>query len=174
MTLCPCSSRSHPQYNRSVPADPTDPARPATIRVLGLDVGDRRIGIAISDELRTIAQPVATLTRTSRRYDLRYFDRLLRLRPFAEIVVGLPLYPSGDRSPQAAKAEAFATQLGKHLGLPIHMWDERLSTSEAHRYLDATNRPGTTRKQVIDQVAAVLILENWLAAHANEKQRNEK
>jgi putative Holliday junction resolvase len=95
---------------------------PAPTRVLGLDVGDRRIGIAISDELRTIAQPVATLTRTSRRYDLRYFDRLLRLRPFAEIVVGLPLYPSGDRSPQAAKAETFAAQLGEHLGLPIHMW----------------------------------------------------
>ncbi len=106
-----------------------------------------------------------TLTRTSRRNDLRYFSHLLRLRPFDQIVVGLPLYPSGDPSPQAAKVQTFATQLGDHLKLPIHLWDERLSTSEAHRYLDATGRPGTTRRQVIDQISAVLILENWLAAH---------
>jgi len=140
-------------------------------RVLGLDVGDRRIGIAISDELRTMAQPVATLTRSSRRYDLRYFEQLLRKRPFTLIVAGLPLYPSGDRSPQAEKAQAFAEQLCEHLDVPLVMWDERMSTSEAHRYLDATERPGNTRKQVIDQIAAVLILESWLACQQNEKQR---
>jgi putative Holliday junction resolvase len=133
--------------------------------VLGLDVGDRRIGIAISDALRITAQPLNTLTRTSRRNDLRYFSQLLRLHPFGQIVVGLPLYPSGDPSPQAAKVQAFAAQLGNHLQIPIHLWDERLSTSEAHRYLDATGRPGITRRQVIDQISAVLILENWLAAH---------
>lgn len=140
-------------------------------RVLGLDIGDRRIGIAISDELRNIAQPVATLTRTSRRYDLRYFDQLLRKRPFVLIIAGLPLYPSGDRSPQAEKAQLFAEQLSQHLSIPVLMWDERLSTSEAHRYLDATGRPGSTRREVIDQVAAVLILESWLAAQANERAR---
>jgi putative Holliday junction resolvase len=140
-------------------------------RVLGLDIGDRRIGIAISDELRTLAQPVATLTRSSKRYDLRYFDQLLRRRPFTLMIAGLPLYPSGDRSPQAEKAQAFADQLSEHLGIPVILWDERLSTSEAHRYLDATGRPGSTRKEVIDQIAAVLILESWLAAQANERER---
>lgn len=144
-----------------------------TGRVLGLDIGDRRIGIAISDELCTLAQPVATLTRSSRRNDLRYFDNLMRKRPFNHIVAGLPLYPSGDRSPQAEKAQAFAELLSEHLGIPLTMWDERLSTSEAHRYLDATGRPGTTRREVIDQIAAVLILENWLAFQANEKRRGE-
>jgi putative Holliday junction resolvase len=114
---------------------------------------------------------VATLTRSSRRYDLRYFDRLLRLRPFTQIVAGLPLYPSGDRSPQAAKAEAFARQLSAHLGIPVALWDERLSTAEAHRYLDATGRAPITRREVIDQIAAVLILESWLAAQANKKGR---
>jgi putative Holliday junction resolvase len=145
--------------------DSTSPPGPVLSPVLGLDVGDRRIGIAISDPLRITAQPLNTLTRTSRRNDLRYFSHLLRLRPFDQIVVGLPLYPSGDPSPQAAKVQTFAAQLGDHLKLPIHLWDERLSTSEAHRYLDATGRPGTTRRQVIDQISAVLILENWLAAH---------
>lgn len=139
--------------------------------VLGLDIGNRRVGIAMSDGLRALAQPVATLTRTNRRNDLRYFDRLLRMRPFTLIVAGLPLYPSGDRSPQAEKAEVFARQLGDHLGIDVAFWDERLSTAEAHRYLDATGRAPKTRREVIDQIAAVLILESWLAAHANEKSR---
>ncbi len=133
-------------------------------RVLGLDVGNRRIGIALTDENRTTVQPYATLARTNRRNDLRYFDRLMRLRPFAEIVIGLPLYPSGDQSPQAAQSQAYAGMLREHFALPTHLWDERMSTAEAHRYLDATDYAKTQRKQVIDQLAAVLILENWLAA----------
>lgn len=138
-------------------------------RVLGLDIGDRRVGIALSDESRTIALPVATMTRSNRRNDLRYFHRMLRLQPFAEIVAGLPLYPSGDRSPQAEKAETFAKDLAAHLKLPLTMWDERLSTAEAHRYMDATERPGTTRKAVVDQIAAVLILEGWLSAQKSSE-----
>jgi putative holliday junction resolvase len=141
--------------------------------VLGLDIGDRRIGIAISDPLQTIAQPVATLTRSNHRNDLRYFQRLLRLRPFSQIVAGLPLYPSGDRSPQAAKAEAFGQELSAHLKIPVAFWDERMSTAEGHRYLDATGRPPARRREVIDQIAAVLILESWLAAQANEKSRRK-
>jgi putative Holliday junction resolvase len=141
--------------------------------VLALDIGNRRVGIAMSDPLRMIAQPVATLTRSNRRNDLRYFQRLLRHHPFTQIVAGLPLYPSGDPSPQAGKAEAFARELSEDLKVPVFFWDERLSTAEAHRYLDATGLAPTRRRPVIDQIAAVLILESWLAAQANEKSRQQ-
>ena len=131
---------------------------------MGLDVGDRRIGVAVSDPLGLTAQPVMTLVRTNRRQDLKSLLRLIRRYDCAEIVVGNPLYMSGDQSPQAAKAQAFAQMLREETGLPVHLWDERLTTTEAHRHLHAAGRPGSEHKAVVDQVAAVLILEGWLAA----------
>jgi putative Holliday junction resolvase len=71
---------------------------------------------------------------------------------------------SGDQSPQAAKAQAFAELLSEETGLPVHLWDERLTTTEAHRHLHAAARPGSGHKAVVDQVAAVLILESFLLA----------
>jgi len=133
-------------------------------RIMGLDVGDRRIGVAVSDPLGLTAQPVMTLVRTNRRQDLKSLLRLIRRYDCAEIVVGNPLYMSGDQSPQAAKAQAFAQMLREETGLPVHLWDERLTTTEAHRHLHAAGRPGSEHKAVVDQVAAVLILEGWLAA----------
>jgi putative Holliday junction resolvase len=133
-------------------------------RIMGLDVGDRRIGVAVSDPLGLTAQPVMTLVRTNRRQDLKSLLRLIRRYDCAEIVVGNPLHMSGDQSPQAAKAQAFAQMLREETGLPVHLWDERLTTTEAHRHLHAAGRPGSEHKAVVDQVAAVLILEGWLAA----------
>ena len=131
---------------------------------MGLDVGDRRIGVAVSDPLGLTAQPLMTLVRTNRRQDLKSLQRLIRKYNCAEIVVGNPLYMSGDQSPQAAKAQAFAQMLREETGLPVHLWDERLTTTEAHRHLHAVGRAGSEHKAVVDQVAAVLILEGWLAA----------
>lgn len=131
---------------------------------MGLDVGDRRIGVAVSDALGLTAQPVLTLTRTNRKQDLKSIQRLIRRHGCAAVVVGNPLYMSGDQSPQAAKAQAFAQMLGEETGLPVHLWDERLTTTEAHRHLHAAGRAGSEHKAVVDQVAAVLILESWLAA----------
>lgn len=133
-------------------------------RVMGLDVGDRRVGVAVSDELGLTAQPVLTLVRTNRKQDMKSLGRLLRKYGCGAIVVGNPLYMSGDLSPQAVKAQAFAGHLREEFGLPVHLWDERLTTTEAHRHLHAAGRAGTEHKQVVDQVAAVLILESWLAA----------
>jgi putative Holliday junction resolvase len=133
-------------------------------RIMGLDVGDRRIGVAVSDPLGLTAQPLMTLVRTNRRQDLKSLLRLIRRYDCAEIVVGNPLHMSGDQSPQAAKAQAFAQMLREETGLPVHLWDERLTTTEAHRHLHAAGRPGSEHKAVVDQVAAVLILEGWLAA----------
>ena len=135
-------------------------------RMMGLDVGDRRIGVAVSDGLGLTAQPVLTLVRTNRRQDLRSLARLVRRYSCTQIVVGNPLYMSGDLSPQAAKAQDFAAFLREELKLPVHLWDERLTTTEAHRHLHASGRAGTEHRAVIDQVAAVLILQSYLDAQA--------
>jgi putative Holliday junction resolvase len=135
-------------------------------RFMGLDVGDRRIGVAVSDALGMTAQPVLTLHRTGRRDDMRSLLRLLRRHRCSAIVVGNPLYMSGDLSPQAVKTQEFARKLGEESGLPVHLWDERLTTTEAHRHLHAAGRPGAEHRGVVDQVAAVLILQGFLDAAA--------
>jgi putative holliday junction resolvase len=135
---------------------------------MGLDVGDRRIGVAVSDPLGLTAQPILTLVRTNRRQDLKALTRLIRRYDCAEIVVGNPLYMSGDLSPQAAKAQEFARILREETGLPIHLWDERLTTTEAHRHLHASGRPGSDHRAVVDQVAAVLILQSFLDSHQTQ------
>lgn len=145
---------------------------PAAIaRVLGLDVGDRRVGVAVSDERGITAQPVLTLVRSNRRQDLRSLARILRKHACTEIVVGNPLYMSGDLSPQAIKAQAFAEMLRQQFGLPVSLWDERLTTTEAHRLLHLAGRAGSEHKMVVDQVAAVLILQSFLDARANNVAR---
>lgn len=132
-------------------------------RFLALDVGSRRIGVAVSDELGLTAQPVMTLQRRQHtREDLRSLARLARRFHVAGIVVGNPLHLSGEESPRSAKTKAFAAELGELSGLPIHMWDERLSTQEAHEILYKAGRDRREHRQVVDQVAATLILESFL------------
>jgi putative Holliday junction resolvase len=136
-------------------------------RVLGLDVGDRRIGVAISDGLGLTAQPLFTLQRTGRKGDLKkelkWIGRLLRKHGVTEVVVGNPLHMSGDVSPQAMKAQAFAEALRTEFGVTVHLWDERLTSVAANEILDeAGYARGAERKKVIDQVAAVVILRGFL------------
>jgi putative holliday junction resolvase len=138
-------------------------------RLMGLDVGDRRIGVAVSDPLGLTAQPVLTLVRSNRRQDLKSLMRVIRKYACEEIVVGNPLYMSGDQSPQAAKAQAFAQMLREETGLPVHLWDERLTTTEAHRHLHAAGVAGSGHRAVVDQVAAVLILQGFLDSRRNQK-----
>src|SRR5271168_139500 len=138
--------------------------------LLGLDVGDRRVGVAVSDAMGLTAQPVMTLHRTNRRQDARSLLRVVRKYECTEIVVGNPLYMSGDLSPQATKAQAFAHMLREETGLPVHLWDERLTTTEAHRHLHASGLGGAEHKRVVDQVAAVLILQGYLDALAIRKE----
>lgn len=132
-------------------------------RYLALDIGTRRIGVAVSDELGLTAQPVMTLeVRRNRREDLRSIARLARRFTVAGIVVGHPLHLSGETSPRAAKVQQFAAELGELTGLPIHLWDERLTTHEAQQILYAAGRPRQEHKEVVDQVAATLILQSFL------------
>ncbi len=160
------------------PAEPRSPA-PGPERILAFDVGDRRIGLALSDPLGYTAQPLFTLHRGRLKDDLKSIARVLRRHgPIAEAVVGNPLYMSGDVSPQALRAQSFADSLRSELGLRVHLWDERLTTTQAHRHLDdlghsrQPNAQGVARKQIIDQVAAVLILQAFLEARANERARD--
>lgn len=132
-------------------------------RFLGLDVGNRRIGVAVSDELGLTAQPVLTLERRrSRREDLRSLARLARRFDVAGIVVGNPLHLEGGESRQAAKTQAFAAELGELTGLPIHLRDERLTSHEAHQLLYEAGHARQEHRRVVDQVAASIILQGFL------------
>lgn len=132
-------------------------------RYLGLDVGNRRIGVAVSDELGLTAQPVMTLERKrSLREDLRSLARLARRFGVVGIVVGNPVHLSGNVSPQAAKTQTFAAALSELSGLPIHLWDERLTTREAHQILYEAGQARQQHRRVVDQVAAMLILQSFL------------
>jgi putative Holliday junction resolvase len=136
-------------------------------RYLGLDVGNRRIGVAVSDELGVTAQPVLTLERRRvapgvSRDDLRSLARLAKRFGVVGIVVGNPVHLSGDVSPQAVRTQAFAAALGELTGLPIHLWDERLTTREAHQILYEAGHARQEHRRVVDQVAAALILQSFL------------
>lgn len=139
----------------------TLPDRPR--RYLALDIGSKRIGVAVSDELGLTAQPVLTLERKRNpRDDLRSLGRLARRYGVAAIVVGNPLHLSGEQSPRAANTQAFAAELGELTGLPIHLWDERLTTHEAHQILYKAGHARQEHRYVVDQVAATLILQSFL------------
>ena len=126
--------------------------------------------MAVSDELGLTAQPVMTLERKRNvREDLRSLARLARRFGVVGIVVGNPVHLSGDLSPQAEKAQAFAAQLGELSGLPIHLWDERLTSREAHEILYEAGHARQEHRKVVDQVAAVLILTSFLEAERREQ-----
>jgi putative holliday junction resolvase len=137
---------------------------PGARRLLGLDVGARRIGVAVSDELGLTAQAVDTIVRTNKRTDLHHVRRFLERYGATEIVVGHPLHMSGSEGRQAQKAAEFAEELRAKFALPVHLWDERLTTAEAERVLKQTSMGIERRREVIDQLAAVLILQSWLDA----------
>jgi putative pre-16S rRNA nuclease len=134
----------------------------AVQRVLGLDVGSKRIGIAISDPLGITAQGLETLQRQNKRLDFEKLSKLVRDYQVAEIVVGFPLRMSGAEGIQAEKMQRFAQELRERIGLPVHLWDERLSSAEANRLLRETEMSIKRRGQVVDQMAAVLILQSWM------------
>ncbi len=142
----------------------------AAPRYLGLDIGARRIGVAVSDELGLTAQAVLTLTRKRNpRDDLRSLTRLCRRFGCVGIVAGNPLHLSGEMSAQAARTQAFAEELALMAQLPLTLWDERLTTREAHALLYAAGKPRQEHRQLVDQVAAVLILQSFLDAQRDAR-----
>jgi putative holliday junction resolvase len=131
-------------------------------RILGLDVGSRRIGIAVSDPLGITAQGLETLQRRNKRTDLAALELVIRQYAVREIVVGLPLRMSGAEGTQSDKMQVFAEDLRKRFRLPVHMWDERLTSAEANRLLRETDLSIEKRAKAVDRMAAVLILQGWM------------
>jgi putative holliday junction resolvase len=136
-------------------------------RVLGLDVGSKTIGMAVSDPLGITAQGLRTLRRKNKRSDLQALEQVIRSYEIAEIVVGYPLRMSGLEGTQSEKMARFAEDLRKHFRLPVHLWDERLTSAEANRVLRESEMSIKRRGEVVDQLAAVLILQSWMEARTN-------
>jgi len=153
--------KSRPTYNRNVPSQPTLTPAP---RILGLDVGSRRIGLAVSDPLGITAQGLETIHRQNKRLDFAQLEKVIREYKVREIVVGYPLRMSGAEGVQAEKMQRFAEELRQLFQLPVHLWDERLSSAQANRLLRETEMSIKRRGQVVDQMAAVLILQSWMDA----------
>jgi len=131
-------------------------------RLLGLDVGDRRIGVAVSDPTGLIATPIEVYTRRDESDDVPHIAHLVHLHEAVGVVVGLPVNMNGTEGPQAAKTRAFADRLGG-IGLDVVMWDERLSTVEAERrMLESRRRKRRGAVQRSDAEAAAVILESYL------------
>ena len=132
------------------------------MRVLGLDVGDRRIGVALSDSLGLTAQRLTVLARQSLPEDVTAVAALVQQHGVELVVIGLPLTLRGTQGPQAQKVSRFSAALEGGLPVPVRLIDERLTTVEGTRMLMETHSPKRKRKQMIDQVAAQLILQQFL------------
>ena len=132
------------------------------MRVLGLDVGDARIGVALSDPLGLSAQRLTVLERTGLSQDVEAVRVLVERHGVQTVVVGLPLTMRGERGPQARKVAAFSEALRRRLAMPVELIDERLTTVQGSRALQETGTRGRKRKAAIDQVAAQLILQQYL------------
>jgi putative holliday junction resolvase len=132
------------------------------MRTFGLDVGTRTVGVAVSDALGMTAQPLTTLRRTGLRADLAELRRLAEAHEVSHAVVGLPLNMDGSEGPSAAAARAFGEALARALDITVEYQDERLSTVAAQRALLEADVSRARRREVVDQVAAALILQTWL------------
>jgi len=135
-------------------------------RILGLDVGSKTIGMAVSDPLGITAQGLETLRRKSKRTDLEALRAVIQKYGVAEIVVGYPLHMSGNAGAQSQRMAEFAELLREQFRLPVHLWDERLTTAQANRVLREAELSIQQRRAAVDRMAAVLILQSFIEARS--------
>ncbi len=133
-------------------------------RVMALDVGERRIGVALSDPTRTLAAPLTTIRAEPRTTALNRIATLIREHEVTALVVGLPLTMSGDIGPQATLVQQFADELRQIIEVPLYFVDERLTTAAAERMMIELNLKPEQRKARVDEVAASIILQDFLDA----------
>jgi len=131
-------------------------------RVLALDLGKRRIGLAVSDALGITAQGLATLERRNKRADLAALDRLIREYGVTQLLMGNPLHMSGAAGRQSEWVQEFASALEKHTGVRVRLWDERLTTVEASRVLRESGISIEKRAAAVDRLSAVILLQSYL------------
>lgn len=132
------------------------------MRVLGLDYGDSRIGVAVSDMLGITAQPVTVIEEKSFHTQVKIAAQQAKELGAEKIVIGLPVNMDGTEGFRSDKTREFAGALEKKCGLPIVFWDERLTTAAAHRTLEESAVSGKKRKGLLDRIAASLILQGYL------------
>jgi len=159
-------------YNRAVCSCSASEANSGPPRLLGLDVGHKRIGMAVSDPLGITAQGIETLQRRNKRTDFQQLAKVIRNYHVSGIVVGLPLRLSGSASAQTEKVTAFAEELRTRFQLPVHLWDERLTSVEANRLMRDADASIEQRAASVDRMAATLILQSFMDAHAAQQDRN--
>lgn len=144
----------------------TDQENTGKGRILALDLGKKRIGLALSDPLGITAQGLATLERTNIRQDMANLAQLISEREVTLLLMGNPLHMSGDAGRQAAYVREFAERLAAYTGVPLKYWDERLTTVEAHRVLRSSGIGIEKRARAIDKLSAVILLESYLDSGA--------
>jgi len=132
------------------------------LRILGIDSGEKRIGISISDELGITAQGLPTIKSANEIEDLKNIKEIIDQYGVEKIVLGLPINMNGSLGEQAKKAISFAEKLKSSFQLPVELEDERLTTSKAEKFLIETDRSRKKRKKVIDKMSAIIILQSFL------------
>lgn len=132
------------------------------MRVLGLDIGDRTIGVAISDPLGFTAQGITTIRRKKLEYDIEELLKICKEYNVDTIISGLPKNMNGTLGPQSEKVMEFCQVLKEHIDVPIKYWDERLTTVAAHKAMLEANMSRDKRKKVVDKIAATYILQGYL------------
>ncbi len=132
------------------------------MRILGLDVGDRTIGVAVCDPLGLTAQGITTVKRKSETLDIEEIAKICKEYSVESIVSGLPKNMNGTIGPQGEKVQQFCEKLKETLGLPIKMWDERLTTVAANRAMIEGDLSRAKRKKIVDKIAAIYILQGYL------------
>ena len=156
----------HQPDQQDSPSQMPNPGASAPNRILALDVGTKTIGQAVSDPLGITAQGLDTIRRRNKRADFGSLERTIRRFHVSELVVGYPLRLSGAPSAQTLAVQEFAEELRKRFSLPVHLWDERLTSAEANRVLRLAEASIQKRAQAVDRMAAVLILQSFLEARS--------
>ncbi|WP_434796819.1 Holliday junction resolvase RuvX [Terrisporobacter vanillatitrophus] len=136
-------------------------------RIMGLDIGDKTIGVAVSDLMGLTAQGVTTIRRVGKKKDIEEIKKIISEKQVNKIVSGLPKNMNGTIGTQGEKVQKFCELLKQETNLPIEFWDERLSTVAAERSLIEGNVRRENRKKVIDMLAAVIILQGYLDLQRN-------
>ena len=132
------------------------------MRILGLDIGKKKIGIALSDALGITAQGLKTLIRSDKKRDFEDLAKIITEREVSRVIVGLPLNMNGTKGPKGFEAEEFANDLKREINRPVDLWDERLTTMEATRLLLTADISRKKRRFLDDKIAAQLILQSYL------------
>jgi putative Holliday junction resolvase len=143
-----------------------------TSRILALDYGTKRIGVALSDELGWTAQPLETIDRRTLDRDIAHIAALVQSHEVAQVILGLPLQLDGRPGPAVEAMRAFATKLEAGLPVPLVLWDERMTTKAAEDLLIAADVSRKKRKGVVDRIAAAILLQSYLAAQSPDSSHH--